>query len=131
LPTPQLQIKPAGRVCLNELITFVGGGGAQYSWSGPEGLYYQGQTVTVSASGLFQAGTYTLKVTDETGCFNTATTSLIIDPLPEGDIKGVLEGCAPLCSQYSFQTDFNAAKVRSLWQIGKQMFDNKIGRAHV
>ncbi|MGB0931160.1 MAG: right-handed parallel beta-helix repeat-containing protein, partial [Chitinophagales bacterium] len=50
-----------------------------YAWSGPGGYTNATQNPTIA---LAIAGTYTVTVTDGNGCTNTATTNVIINPLP-------------------------------------------------
>jgi hypothetical protein len=48
-----------------------------FAWTGPGGFTATGPTITVGV-----AGTYTATITDQFGCINTCTATLIVNPLP-------------------------------------------------
>lgn len=102
LPEPYLTVAPANKVCINKEVTMTGYGANYYSWEGPGRFKSNGKTLTFNASGDSYIGTYTLWATDEKGCTNYTTTSLALDPLPQGSLLGsIMDACVP------FQSDFN------------------------
>lgn len=76
LPTVTAAVSDAS-ICLGETVTFTGGGAATYSWTG-------GVTNGVPFTPV-SAGTVTYTVTGTaagTGCQNTASVTLVVNPLP-------------------------------------------------
>ncbi|MDI1355915.1 MAG: gliding motility-associated C-terminal domain-containing protein [bacterium] len=128
LPSPSLTILPGSIVCLNDALTLNGGGGLTYQWYGPNSVYYEGQSVNFVASNLSTAGTYTLKVTDETGCAASIATLIVVNDLPNGNLIGTkMQGCVPLCSDFVFSTSSgNPNKVMATWYMnGRTLMGQK------
>lgn len=77
-PTPTITATPLTQtVCENELVTVAGGGagiGGSYSWSG--GITDNTPFVVTTSD------TYTVTGMDASGCTNTATSELIMNPAP-------------------------------------------------
>jgi gliding motility-associated-like protein len=75
-----------GPVCAGSLLTLTGGpaGMASYSWTGPNGFTANTQSPTVSlTSTVAMAGSYSLIVTNPSGCTSAAsTTSVVVYALP-------------------------------------------------
>ena len=74
-----------GPVCVGSSLNLTGGpaGMTTYSWTGPNGYNSSLRSPQVSASAtLAMAGTYTLTVTDNNGCQNTASTVAVVNALP-------------------------------------------------
>lgn len=82
LPTPVVT-GPAA-VCDGELAIFSTGTYSSYQWS--DGTTGQQMTTTTS-------GTYTVSVTDNNGCTNSASASLIVNPLPLASVSGPTDFC--------------------------------------
>lgn len=79
---------PATNPCPNASFALSGsatGTIASYSWNGPLGFSSSLPNPTVT-SGLPSSGTYTLTVTDATGCSASATTVVVVNPTPVADI---------------------------------------------
>lgn len=79
---------PATNPCPNVAFNLTGaatGSIASYSWSGPFGFSSASASPTVS-SGLPANGTYTLTVTDATGCTQRRTATVTVNPAPVADI---------------------------------------------
>jgi len=74
-----------GPVCLETTLSLSGGpdGMATYAWTGPDGYTSALQNPTVSsAATAAMAGVYTLVTTNTYGCQNSATTNVVVNPLP-------------------------------------------------
>ena len=63
-------------------------GSVSYNWTGPAGFTASGQSVTTTV-----AGTYTVKIADVYGCQATATTTVVINPLPSANPTSNNEVC--------------------------------------
>ncbi len=72
-PNPDAQAT-GGSICEGGSITLGASGGVEYSWTGPNGFVSSEQNPTVST-----AGEYTVTVTDENGCMDTATATVVVD----------------------------------------------------
>ncbi|MGB3923246.1 MAG: PKD domain-containing protein [Bacteroidales bacterium] len=69
-------------VCEGTPLTLTGGpdGMTEYLWSGPDGFASTAQNVTVSnTASVDMSGTYSLTVTDASGCTGTATTDATVN----------------------------------------------------
>ncbi len=63
-------------VCLNANATLSASGGTSYAWSGPNGFTSSAQNPIVTSVTSVKVGTYTVTVSNSTGCTATATTTL-------------------------------------------------------
>ena len=81
LPTPTaISNSP---VCIGQPIIFTALGVATtYTWSGPGAYTSNAQNPIIFGATAAMAGTYTLSVTNANGCKNTATTNVVISPVP-------------------------------------------------
>nr|MBA3663803.1 gliding motility-associated C-terminal domain-containing protein [Bacteroidota bacterium] len=79
LPVPTATSNSA--VCANTAINFTGTGGTTYTWTGP-GFNNTQQNPTITSASAANAGTYTLTVSDVNGCIKSATTNVVVNPLP-------------------------------------------------
>lgn len=73
-----------GAYCSGATIALSGGGGnasSTYAWTGPNGFTSNLQNPTIPASTTANAGTYNLTV-NSIGCVATATTTVVVNPLP-------------------------------------------------
>lgn len=89
-------------VCEGETLTLTGGpaGMSSYSWTGPDGFTSSAQSPTVSTSAtLLMSGDYTLTVTNSNGCVNSATTRVMVNPLP----APVASSNSPICETDQLQ----------------------------
>jgi gliding motility-associated-like protein len=125
LPTPSLSVEPKNRLCLNEVITFNGFGGANYVWRGPFNGSFSGQTVTLSINNKSYQGTYTLTVTDEKGCRANAYTPVLVDDLPSGTLlSSNNEACVPFVSDFEFapSASNSAPVLSSSWLVANKTY---------
>jgi len=90
-----------GPVCVGSPLILTGGpsGMTTYSWTGPNGFTSNAQSPTVSLTAtIAMAGTYTLIVTNNNGCKNSAATTAVINtiPLPSAANNGPICAGKPL-----------------------------------
>jgi len=84
-PLPHVSISGGGSICLGDTVTLNASGATSYVWSeGNGGDYTPSQTTTYSVTGT----------NAQTGCRNTATTTVTVLPLPNVRISGVGTICA-------------------------------------
>jgi gliding motility-associated-like protein len=119
LPTPKAWVSKAA-VCVDETFSLSGSGGNTYVWRGPDGSLYGGKDVELIAY-LPHKGQFTLSVTDNAGCTNTAVTSLTVNDLPGGTLVGEKTGCVPFCTALTFQS-FSSDQIESSWEIGSKKY---------
>ena len=89
----------SGPVCEGTALSLTGGpaGMSSYSWTGPNGFVSVQQNPVVSLSATAaMAGIYTLTVTSANGCHGTATTNVVINPLPVATASNNGPVCAGL-----------------------------------
>jgi hypothetical protein len=87
---PSLTAASNSPVCVGSSInltaTFTASGASTsataWSWSGPNSFTSAVEDPTGFAATAASAGTYTVQVTDNNGCTNTATTAVIVDTAP-------------------------------------------------
>ncbi|MFO7880243.1 MAG: PKD domain-containing protein [Bacteroidales bacterium] len=94
---PTVSAANAGPYCAGEDIqlTATGSGGSDYSWTGPEGFSSTAEDPTIASATTAMAGTYTVTLeSTTTGCNTTATTDVVVNPLP--DIAAANN--SPLCA---------------------------------
>jgi hypothetical protein len=80
-PSPTATAVNNGPVCQGDPVNLTGGGGTNYSWTGP-GSYSSTQQNPVIPAGTAVAGVYNVTVTDPNGCSSTAATTLVVNALP-------------------------------------------------
>jgi len=78
LPTPAII---SNTPCVGATLSFTGSGGANYSWTGPNGFTSLSQNPTIPNVSLAANGVYTLLVSSGT-CTDVTTKSVTINPLP-------------------------------------------------
>jgi gliding motility-associated-like protein len=77
-PLPVAVANSNGTVCPGTNILLTSGGGALYSWSGPNGFASAIQNPTINPAVVAYAGVYTVTVT-ALGCSSTATANLAVN----------------------------------------------------
>ncbi|MBP7808903.1 MAG: gliding motility-associated C-terminal domain-containing protein [Bacteroidia bacterium] len=101
-PLPSPTASNNSPVCIGGVFSLVGNGGLTYSWSGPNGFFASSQSPSVIATSANQSGNYTLTVSDNIGCTNTAVTPVTVSALPVANIiSSANTGCAPLCVTFT------------------------------
>ncbi|HBZ20086.1 MAG TPA: hypothetical protein DEO60_03070 [Bacteroidales bacterium] len=84
-PSPTATASNNGPVCAGSLLNLVGGplGMKSYSWTGPNGFISNIMSPTVSSTAtLAMAGVYTLTVTNNSNCQDTAATRIYVYAVP-------------------------------------------------
>lgn len=92
-PLPAIDVTPPlASICIGSSQSLTASGASTYSWSLPSGLDVT-SGATVIASPLLNT-TYTVTGTDAAGCVDTATVSVVVNPLPVVDVRA---GQNPQC----------------------------------
>jgi len=81
-PLPNIVAGSNSPVCVNQTLNLTSANGVGYSWSGPNGFNSLTQNPTITGVTVAQGGVYTVTGVDANSCVNTATVSVIINPLP-------------------------------------------------
>ena len=101
-PLPSPTASNNSPVCVGGVFTLIGNGGLTYLWNGPNGFFAATQNPTLMATSVNQSGNYTLTVSDNIGCTNTAVTPVNINGLPVANIiSSNNKACAPLCVTFT------------------------------
>ena len=79
-PAPTAGATSNSPVCPGGTLQLSASGGVSYTWFGPNGFTQTGQTVLVPGVTSVNAGSYTVVVTDATGCTATTTTTVVVPP---------------------------------------------------
>ncbi|MEZ4910990.1 MAG: hypothetical protein R2774_09015 [Saprospiraceae bacterium] len=78
---------------MGESTTLTASGGSSYAWSTSQ----TGGNITVSPS---STTSYTVTVTSDKGCVYTTSVTVIVNPLPNGNISSDTEICIPEQAQH-------------------------------
>ena len=110
-PLPDVSASNNGPVCEGQSVQLTGGpsGLASYSWTSPTnpGFSSNLQNPVISNITSVQAGTYTLTVTDANGCRNTASTLVVVNPVPTPPVSASASQ-TNICSGLSGQLTLTA-----------------------
>ncbi len=82
LPSPNPTASSNTPVCVGETINLSTSLNAGYSWSGPAGFNSSAQNPSRTNATVAMAGTYTVTVSNISGCTATATTAVVVNDLP-------------------------------------------------
>jgi len=95
-PKPQADARNDGPCCAGETINLTGGpaGMSSYSWTGPNGFSSDERSPSISDAITDMTGEYTLTVTHQNGCTDSATTWVIVHPSPTADPRNDGPYCA-------------------------------------
>lgn len=83
-------------VCINSALNLTSlstTSGVSYSWTGPGGFTSATQNPVISSVSAANAGTYSVKATAN-GCNSSATTTVVVNPIPTGTINSNTPICA-------------------------------------
>lgn len=118
LPLPAASFSASSyALCLNDAIMLTGSGGETYLWRIPGGVQLSGQQAQFQAANLNQSGTFTLTVTDQRGCRNSATANISIKALPNATLSGPLQGCVPWCARLEL---LGSSSITGQWSFNQQ-----------
>nr|MBS0038105.1 gliding motility-associated C-terminal domain-containing protein [Saprospiraceae bacterium] len=92
--TPLAEASNTGPYCEEEAIELNASGGAEFEWSGPNNFSSSDQNTIIPNGSVFNAGLYTVVVTDSNGCIDSAETDVVIHALPNGE----MESNSPVCN---------------------------------
>jgi hypothetical protein len=82
-PLPNITRSSNSPVCQGNTLNLTASGGATYAWSGPSGFSSALQNPSITNVALNAAGVYSVTVTTSLGCSASATTSVVVNPLPD------------------------------------------------
>ena len=82
-------------ICEGETINLMATGAATYIWSGPNNFSSTAQNPTIPNATIAAAGTYTVTGTDANDCTMTASTTIMVTPLPT---ISIVDGNDPMCT---------------------------------
>jgi hypothetical protein len=107
-----------GPACIGQDVDLYASGGSDYLWSGPNGYYTNDQNPTLFDLKLTDAGTYTVTITNNTGCSATASTELIVNAVSL-TISDTDENCAGCNNGSATVSASGANNYTYLWSNGK------------
>lgn len=81
-PLPTASASHSGPVCTGNTLTLISGGGAIFSWSGPNSFSSSIQNPSITGVTPLATGTYIVTVTDSNGCSATAQTIVNVNVSP-------------------------------------------------
>ncbi len=95
LPAMPVTISSNTSACIGTPMTFTAGGGTNYSWTGPNGYASTSQSSSITPTSTLSAGVYTAYVTNTvTGCTNSATVLITVNPTPTVVVSSATTICA-------------------------------------
>ncbi|MBS1657826.1 MAG: T9SS type A sorting domain-containing protein, partial [Bacteroidetes bacterium] len=103
-----------GTVCTGSTLNLTSSGGTTYSWAGPNGFTSALQNPSISNATTAATGTYTVTVTNASGCSKTGTAAATINAAPSVTITGT----NAICSGTSTTFDAGAGFSSYLWSTG-------------
>ena len=95
LPVMPVTISSNTSACIGTAMTFTAGGGTNYSWTGPNGYASTSQSSSITPTSTLSAGVYTAYITNTvTGCTNSATVLITVNPSPTVAVSSATTICA-------------------------------------
>ncbi|MBI5915727.1 MAG: gliding motility-associated C-terminal domain-containing protein [Bacteroidetes bacterium] len=94
-PPPNAVASSNSPLCEGETLLLNASGGVDYAWSGPLFWGSNQQNPSISNVEIANSGTYTVTVTDAAGCTASASTQVVVFPLP---IVAIVPVLVPLCT---------------------------------
>ena len=116
-PAPTVCIPPTGATASSNSPVLVGGtinltststGGTSQVWAGPSGFTSTAQNPTIASATTGMAGIYTVIITSSGTCTATATTNVVVNPLPTNTVVfvNIANAAAPTQNGTSWATAF-------------------------
>lgn len=95
-PLPVVDISSNAPICIGETLTLSANtiDGGIYDWSGPNAFVATTEDPILPNATLADAGTYTLQITDTSGCVGEASIDVVIN----SPVAPVLEPAGPFCN---------------------------------
>jgi gliding motility-associated-like protein len=93
-PLPVPVVGNNSPVCVGAAINLTASGGTGYAWTGPNAFTSASQNPSIPSATAAMAGTYSVMVTDASGCQAQGTTPVIVNPLP----VPVVGSNSPVCA---------------------------------
>lgn len=94
-PVMPVTISSNTNACIGTTMTFTAGGGTNYSWTGPNGFASTSQSSSITPTSTLSAGVYTAYVTNTvTGCTNSATVLITVNPSPTVSVSSATTICS-------------------------------------
>ncbi len=87
---PKVTASSNSPVCEGKELSLLASGTGVFQWKGPNGFNSQQHYPPFSKTTLADSGDYTVTVTSD-GCSDSATITVVIDPLPVADFSAVVE----------------------------------------
>ena len=114
--TPSVSINSNSPLCAGQNLSLSATSNmsnVQFGWLGPNGLMQAGSNVNISNVTSSHAGIYTVGVTTiPQGCTNTATTNVVVNPLPNVTASSNSPVCEGQSLQLSSSTNINNASIQ-------------------
>jgi hypothetical protein len=104
LPNPTATATYNTGLCAGGALALNAGGGTTYAWSGPGGFSSNIQNPTRANATVAMAGTYTVSVTNNSGCVATASVVVAISALPTTPTTIVGKASVLKGGSYSYTT---------------------------
>lgn len=114
-------------VCVNNQINLnanaTGGLPAySYQWSGPLTFNSTSGSPSISNATLAAGGAYNVTVTDQNFCSTTGSTTVVINPLPNGSISGTTTICSGAGSVITFNFSVGTGTFNIIYTDGTSIF---------
>lgn len=92
---PNATADVSGIPCVNNSITLTSSGGGSYSWTGPDGFSSNLQNPVVGPLTGANTGTYTVVVTNASGCTDEASVDVLVFPAIDATVDPALPAFCP------------------------------------
>ena len=93
-----------------------------YSWTGPDAFVSGSPSPSLSNADTTMSGAYNVTVTDQNSCSGTATTNVVVNPLPQGNISGTTSICAGTSAQITFNFTTGTGPFNIIYTDGTTQF---------
>lgn len=114
-------VAPVMQQCVGDTVILSASGGSSYQWSGPNLPATNANPVVINGITTANAGQYTVIAYNQYACSSTASTQIIVNPLPVANVSGATTICA------GENTQLTASGGSSyLWSPGKTLSDSTI-----